>query len=136
MKTKSSYFLKGLGLLFPARPTWDPFFVPGQCMKNRRGINRTDHIQIRARNLLEPFHYHTFKHLLPVYDYRSLGCEFNGEIVLFRACVRTPSLVAWWNWISKKVAPCALSPFWGDELSLSPFPHPPNLLSNFSWAYR
>ena len=78
-----------------------------------------------------------------------LGGESNQEIVscrAVRACGRARGLVAQWNWISKVLATIfpfsfggaelSLLPFWGDEFSFFPSHHPPNLLSNFSWAYR
>ena len=70
----------------------------------------------------------------------------NREIVSFRSGVRTRGLVAYWNWISKGAAvlfPFPFwphrafpFPFWGRRASRLHFPPPPNLLSNFSWAYR
>ena len=84
----------------------------------------------------------------------------NREIVSFRSCVRTRGPAASWNWISNSVGrpfPFSLLlglgrgafpllarvvpgsfPFslLGPGAFPFPFPHPPNLLSNFSWAYR
>ena len=82
----------------------------------------------------------------------------NREIVSFRSCVRTRGLVAQWNSISKVVGcafPFSLLPGLGRGAFpllarvvpgnfpfslLGPgafpfhFPHPPNLLSNFTWG--
>ena len=69
----------------------------------------------------------------------------NREIVLFRSRVRTRGLAAQWNWISISVG----RSFLFSLLAVGSFPfllfistsfyfslpHPPNLLSNFSWAY-
>ena len=52
-----------------------------------------------------------------------------------RACVRGVWLASEIG-SQKSLPPFSIFHFGGDELSLFPSPHTPNLQSNFSWAYR